>query len=56
MESSFRIGDWLVEPLQNRLVRGDTRVKLDPKVMRVLLYLAERSNEVAEKEKIIERV
>ena len=56
MESSFRIGEWLVEPLQNRLVRGDTRVKLDPKVMQVLLYLAERPNEVALKEKIIETV
>jgi len=56
VESSFRIGEWLVEPLQNRLVRGETRVKLDPKVMQVLLYLAERPNEVALKEKIIETV
>lgn len=40
MEGSFRIGDWVVEPLQNRLVRGETRVKLDPKVMQVLVYLA----------------
>jgi Tol biopolymer transport system component/DNA-binding winged helix-turn-helix (wHTH) protein len=54
--NSFRIGDWLVEPLQNYLARGDTRVKLDPKVMQVLLYLAERPNEVAEKEKVIESV
>jgi Tol biopolymer transport system component/DNA-binding winged helix-turn-helix (wHTH) protein len=56
VKSSFRVGDWLVEPLQNRLVRGETRVKLDPKVMQVLLYLAERPNEIAEKEKIIESV
>jgi DNA-binding winged helix-turn-helix (wHTH) protein len=37
MESAFQIGDWTVEPLQNRLARGDTRVKLDPKAMQVLL-------------------
>jgi DNA-binding winged helix-turn-helix (wHTH) protein len=55
-ESSFRIGDWLVEPLSNRLVRGDSRVKLDPKVMQVLLYLSARPNEVAEKEEILSSV
>jgi hypothetical protein len=54
MEGPFRVGDWLVEPLQNRLVRGEARVKVDPKVMQVLVVLAEHSNEVALKEKIIE--
>jgi DNA-binding winged helix-turn-helix (wHTH) protein len=54
MESSFRVGDWLIEPMQNHLVRGVTKVRLDPKVMQVLLFLAERPNEVAVKEKILE--
>ena len=56
MESSFRIGERLVEPLQNCRVRGDTRVKPDPKVTQVLPYLAEPPNRVALEEKIIEKV
>ncbi len=56
MESSFRLREWLVEPLENRLVRGEVRHKLDPKSCRWLLYLAERPNEVAVKEEILASV
>ena len=56
MESPFRVGAWLVEPLGSRLVRGEVRQKLDPKVMQVLVYLAERPNGVALKEEILASV
>ncbi|HXV59260.1 MAG TPA: hypothetical protein VEK15_01100 [Vicinamibacteria bacterium] len=55
-KKGFSSRSWIVEPRANRLVQADTRLKLDPKVMQALLYLAERPNEVAVKEEIIESV
>ncbi len=40
MESPFRIGDWLVEP------QRDQRIKIEPRAMQVLVYLAEHPNVV----------
>jgi TolB-like protein/DNA-binding winged helix-turn-helix (wHTH) protein/lipoprotein NlpI len=42
----FRVGDWTVDPAANRLSRLDEEVRVEPKVMRVLSYLAERRGEV----------
>jgi Tol biopolymer transport system component/DNA-binding winged helix-turn-helix (wHTH) protein len=56
MSSSFRIGDWLVEPDQTRLVRGEHEVKVDSKAMQVLVHLAQNADDVVHKEHIIEAV
>ncbi len=52
----FRLGDWLVQPSLNRLSRGAEFVRLRPKVMDVLVLLAERAGEVLSKEEIIDTV
>lgn len=56
MEHEFRLGDWLVQPHQNQIVRGGEPVRLDPRVMQVLVCLAERAGEIVPQEQIIEKV
>ena len=46
MESPFRIGEWLVEPQRDQLIGPDQRVKIEPRAMQVLVYLAEHPGEV----------
>jgi adenylate cyclase len=43
---SFRVADWTVDPAGGRIRRGDDVVRLEPKVMDVLVYLARRPGEV----------
>jgi len=50
MRTGFYVGEWLAETDRNRLVRGNERVKLDPKAMQVLSFLAEHPQEVVTKE------
>jgi TolB-like protein/DNA-binding winged helix-turn-helix (wHTH) protein len=45
-QEAFRVGDWLVDPAANRLRRADREVRLEPKVMHVLLYLVEHHGKV----------
>lgn len=54
--SRFWIDDWLVEPMLNRVVRGDDEHRLEPKVMQVLLVLAEHPGEPVTKEAFMDRV
>jgi TolB-like protein/DNA-binding winged helix-turn-helix (wHTH) protein/Flp pilus assembly protein TadD len=42
----FMVGDWLVEPDQGEMTRGTESVRVEPKVMEVLVYLARRQGEV----------
>lgn len=46
LANSFRIGPWLVEPSLNTLSRGAEVVKIEPRTMNVLAYLAERAGKV----------
>ena len=48
--TSFRVGDWRVEPATGRLIQGDHDVKLEPRVMDLLLCLASRPGEVITRE------
>jgi DNA-binding winged helix-turn-helix (wHTH) protein/TolB-like protein len=48
--SGFRIGDCLIEPRQNRIVRGDVEVHLEPKVADVLVCLAEHAGQVVSRD------
>jgi transcriptional activator of cad operon len=54
--NGFLVGEWRVAPPLNLLVRGDEQVRLEPRVMDVLVHLAERADEVVSKEELIERV
>jgi TolB-like protein/DNA-binding winged helix-turn-helix (wHTH) protein len=52
----FRLGDWLVEPLLNRLTRGDESVHLEPRAMDLLVFLAQHPGEVLSRETLIDGV
>jgi len=56
LEGGFRLGDFEVYPMRLELVSGDKVVRLEFKVMAVLLYLAERAGEVVTREDIFKRV
>lgn len=52
----FRLGAWTVEPLFNRLAKGDRIVALEPKVMRLLVCLMRRPGEVTTRETLLAEV
>lgn len=56
MQQSFHISDWFVEPQLNTLTGPDRTARLEPKVMQVLLCLAEDAGQVIAKERLIQRV
>lgn len=56
MKGDFRIGDWLVQPQLNSMQRREERIRLEPKVMQVLVQLASSNGEVLTKSDLIERV
>jgi len=48
--TSFLLGDWLVEPGNGRIRCGGADLKLEPKVMEVLVYLAQHPGTVVSHE------
>lgn len=50
------IADWEIHPDTLRVSRGDDHVKLEPKVMQVLLYLAEKAGQVVSRQELEEHV
>jgi DNA-binding winged helix-turn-helix (wHTH) protein len=52
----FRIAEWLVQPSLNRLSCDDQVVQLEPKLMDVLVYLAENAGQVMSKIDITDAV
>jgi len=50
--SGFYLGDWWVSPREGRITRGEEVVRLEPKVMDVLVYLASRPGEVVTREEL----
>jgi len=56
LQAGFRIGECLIEPRQNRIVRGEAEVRVEPRVMDVLVCLAERAGEVVSRETLNEQV
>ena len=48
--TSFQVGDWLVDPAAGEIAKGRVAVKLEPKVMEVLSYLADRQGELVTRE------
>ena len=51
-EKGFFLEDWKVSPAEGLLVRGDEMVRLEPKVMEVLVYLASRPGDVVTREEL----
>src|SRR5579871_4759289 len=43
---TLRVGAWRVEPRQGRMTRADDAVRLEPRMLRLLLCLAERPGEL----------
>lgn len=57
MINDFRLADWLVQPELNTLVSRDGQAqRQEPKVMALLVCLAERAGEVVTKESLIQSV
>ena len=56
MEGDFQVGEWLVQPQLNLLTRGDEVTRIEPKVMDVLVYLAQHTGDVLPKDRIIQAV
>src|SRR5262245_16802812 len=54
--TSFKIGDRLVDPSLNRVTHGDRTVQVAPKIMHVLVTLAQRPGEGVTREELMTRV
>ncbi|MGZ8197989.1 MAG: winged helix-turn-helix domain-containing protein, partial [Burkholderiales bacterium] len=52
----LRVGDWTVEPALNQLSCAGKTLKLEPKAMAVLRYLAERPGKVVSREALLAAV
>jgi len=48
----YRLGGWRVQPSLNRLRRGETSVRIEPKLMDVLLHLARHAGEPVSKDEL----
>src|ERR1041385_5061583 len=53
---SLRVGDWTVEPALNQLSAAGKTVKLEPKAMATLVYLANRPGQVVSREALLSAV
>ena len=49
-QEPFWVGEWYVDPDSGHLLRGGAEVKLEPKAMQVLVYLAQNSGKVVSRE------
>lgn len=52
----LQVGDWTVEPMLNQISAAGTTVKLEPKAMAVLVYLADRPGQVVSREALLSAV
>lgn len=53
LASALQIGDWRVDPTVNELRRNGETVRLEPKTMEVLVFLAERAGQVVSREVLL---
>jgi len=56
MEGDFRIGAWLVQPRLNSISGEGKTAHVEPKMMQVLVHLAEHAGEVVPKESLIREI
>jgi len=55
-ETSFRLGEWLVEPDLNLIRRGEEIVHLECKVMELLVFLASRGSRLVTRRELVDGV
>ena len=56
MNNDFRVGPWLVRPSLNTISQNGISNRVEPKMMEVLVCLAEHTGEVVPKEKLLQAV
>jgi TolB-like protein/DNA-binding winged helix-turn-helix (wHTH) protein len=56
LNGDFQVGPWLVQPSLNNVSQNGTSNRLEPKVMQVLVCLAEHKGEVVPKDKLLQTV
>jgi TolB-like protein/DNA-binding winged helix-turn-helix (wHTH) protein/Flp pilus assembly protein TadD len=56
VDGGFHLGDWRVEPRLNAVSRNGTTVRLQPKIMEVLVCLAQHAGDPVSKEELLESV
>jgi DNA-binding winged helix-turn-helix (wHTH) protein/Tol biopolymer transport system component len=56
MKPEFKVGSSVVAPSLNEIRRNGSSIHLEPKVMQVLVYLAQHSGEVVSKEELIHAI
>lgn len=49
----FQLAGWTVSPTTNRMSLGSETIKLEPKVMEVLLYLADRQGQTVTRDELV---
>jgi len=52
----FRLRDYLIRPQLNRIERGETSVTVEPRVMDVLVHLAEHAGRVVSREQLLDEL
>ena len=55
-DADFQLGDWLVQPSLRQISGPSGTFRLEPKVMEVLVYLAQRPGQMVSKDEILETV
>jgi DNA-binding winged helix-turn-helix (wHTH) protein len=56
LQAGFRIGECLIEPRENRIKRRDAEVRLEPRVIDVLVCLAEHAGKVVSRDTLNRQV
>jgi len=56
VDRDFRVGAWLVQPSLDAITREGVTIHVEPKVMEVLVCLAQHSGEAIPKEKLLQTV
>ena len=56
MSSEFRLGRWVVQPDQNAISCNGKNTRLEPKMVEVLVCLAEHAGETVSKDQLHQRV
>ena len=56
LDKPLLIGEWRADPAINQLIRGSEAVRLEPRTMRLLVYMASRAGAVISIQEILEHV
>lgn len=56
LERGFRVGRWEVQPFRNSIDNGEANLRVEPKVMAVLVALARGAGEVVTRNQLIDEV